>query len=132
VATIKKRTDGHYRARHRDDTGREHAQHFTRRVDAQRWLDEVTTAVLTGAYVDPRAGKVTVRTYAEQGRSGQVWRANTVRRTESSLGSISTPPSVTPTGVPAALRGPGVRQAPVDDAGPVLGEGSHGDTAGAV
>ena len=60
MASIHKRPDGRWRARYRDDAGREHARHFTRKVDATRWLDEVTTAVVTGAYVDPKAGRVTV------------------------------------------------------------------------
>ncbi len=29
-------------ARYRDESGREHAKHFDREIDAQRWLDEVT------------------------------------------------------------------------------------------
>jgi hypothetical protein len=29
------------------------------RLDAQRWLDEVTTSLVTGQYVDPKAGRVT-------------------------------------------------------------------------
>jgi hypothetical protein len=48
MASIKKRDDGVWRARYRDGSGREHARHFARRVDAQRWLDEVTAAVVTG------------------------------------------------------------------------------------
>jgi hypothetical protein len=31
-----KRADGRYRARYRDAAGKEHARHFTRKVDAQR------------------------------------------------------------------------------------------------
>jgi hypothetical protein len=64
VASIAKRPDGRWRARYRDADGHEHARHFPRRVDAQRWLDEVTAAVVTGQYVDPRAGRVTFRAYA--------------------------------------------------------------------
>jgi hypothetical protein len=60
MASIKKRDDGAWRARYRDEAGKEHARHFARKVDAQRWLDGVTTAVVTGSYVDPRAGLVTV------------------------------------------------------------------------
>ena len=36
MASIKKREDGQWRARYRDDAGKEHAKHFGRRVDAQR------------------------------------------------------------------------------------------------
>jgi integrase len=68
LASIKKRPDGQYRARHRGPDGKEHARHFARKVDAQRWLDEMTAAAVTGQYVDPRAGRVTFRACAE------VWR----------------------------------------------------------
>jgi hypothetical protein len=34
-------------------------------VDAQRWLDEVTTSVVSGQYVDPKDGHVTFRDYGE-------------------------------------------------------------------
>ena len=77
MASIRKRPDGQWRARYRDETGREHARHFARKTDAQRWLDEVTAAVVTGLYVDPRSGRVTFREYAEQWRSGQVHRPST-------------------------------------------------------
>jgi integrase len=66
MASVRKRTDGQWRARYRDTAGKEHAQHFARKVDAQRWIDEITTALLTGQYVDPKAGRVTVKEYAEQ------------------------------------------------------------------
>jgi hypothetical protein len=58
-----KRADGTYRARYRDRAGKEHARHFKRRVDAQRWLDETTTSLVTGAYVAPGAGRITFREY---------------------------------------------------------------------
>jgi hypothetical protein len=59
MASIAKRQDESCRARYRDARGKEHARHFGRKVDAQRWLDSVTTAVNTGTYVDPQASKVT-------------------------------------------------------------------------
>ena len=48
MASIKKRPDGKYRARYRDDADREHARHFDRKFDAQQWLDEQTASVVTG------------------------------------------------------------------------------------
>lgn len=69
MASIKKRPDGQWRARYRDADDREHARHFARKTDAQDWLDEVTASVVTGTYVDPRAGKVTFREYAEGWRT---------------------------------------------------------------
>jgi site-specific recombinase XerD len=43
LANIAKRPDGRWRARYRDSAGKEHSRHFKPKVDAQRWLDEVTT-----------------------------------------------------------------------------------------
>jgi integrase len=73
MASINKRTDGVWRARYRDEGGREHSKHFARKVDAQRWLDQVTASVVTGSYVDPKAGKITFATYFEQWSARQVW-----------------------------------------------------------
>ncbi|HEY4603000.1 MAG TPA: tyrosine-type recombinase/integrase [Blastococcus sp.] len=77
MASIARRPDGTYRPRFRDETGKEHARHFKRKVDAQRWLDEQTAAMVTGAYVDPRAGRMTFAEYAEQWRATQVVRPTT-------------------------------------------------------
>jgi hypothetical protein len=63
-----------WRARYGDDTGKEHARHFARKVDAQRWIDEVTASVVTGQYVDPKAGRLTFREYAEAWRGMRVHR----------------------------------------------------------
>ena len=57
-----------WRARYVDDTGTEHAKGFGRKADAQQWLDEFTAAVVTGQYVDPKAGQITFRDYAERWR----------------------------------------------------------------
>ena len=46
--SIAKRDDGRWRAHYRDAAGKEHARHFARKVDAQRWLDDVTSSVVTG------------------------------------------------------------------------------------
>jgi integrase len=86
VASISKRADGRWRARYRDAAGKEHARHFVRRVDAQSWLDSVTTAVGTGSYVDPSRARVTVGTVAEQWFAGKInLRATTRARYESAL-----------------------------------------------
>ncbi len=77
MASVAKRPDGRWRARYRDEAGREHARHFDRKVDAQRWLDETTAAVVTGQYVDPRAGRETVQEYAERWRGMQDHRPGT-------------------------------------------------------
>ena len=48
-------------ARYVDDRGVEHTKSFTRKVDAGRWLDGQTAAVVSGTHVDPRAGDITLR-----------------------------------------------------------------------
>ncbi|HEX2399351.1 MAG TPA: tyrosine-type recombinase/integrase [Mycobacterium sp.] len=66
MANIAKRPDGRWRARYRDSRGKEHARHFARKVDAQAWLDSVTTAVQTGTYVDPAKAQITVGEWTTQ------------------------------------------------------------------
>lgn len=73
MASIAKRPDGRYRARYRDEACKEHARHFNRKTDAQRWLDEVTASVVTGRYVDPKAGKVTFSQFYKDWSARQVW-----------------------------------------------------------
>lgn len=79
MASIKQRTDGVWRARYRDADGREHAKHFELKRDAQRWLDEVTASVVTGQYVDPRAGVVTWDEWVETWAARQTWTTGTTQ-----------------------------------------------------
>lgn len=86
MANIAKRPDGTWRARYRDAAGNEHARHFARRVEAQRWIDSVTTAVQTGTYVDPARAKVPLETVAAQWFAGKInLRPTTRARYESAL-----------------------------------------------
>jgi integrase len=73
MASIIKRPNGMWRSRYRDEAGREHSRHFARKVDAQQWIDDVTALVVTGAYVDPRAGLITFREFFDQWAARQVW-----------------------------------------------------------
>lgn len=67
-----------WRLRYEDpNTGKMRARHYPRKVDAQRALDEITAAVVTGQYVDPRAGTMTFRAYAEDWRDLQGHRPGT-------------------------------------------------------
>lgn len=72
MASITKRANGQWRARYRDSHGHEHARHFARKVDAQTWLNGVTTAVQTGAYVDPARSRISVDVLARQWLAGKV------------------------------------------------------------
>ncbi|MEQ4568003.1 tyrosine-type recombinase/integrase [Paenarthrobacter sp. CAP02] len=81
MASIQKRPDGRWRARYRDETGKEHARHFARKIDAQRWQDEVTASVVTGMYVDPKSAKKTVGEWADSWLAGYAQnRPSTVRQ----------------------------------------------------
>lgn len=85
AGNVTKRPNGRYRARYRDAAGKEHAQHFKTKAEAKRWLDEVTTAIVTGRYIDPNAGRVSFREAAESWRLAQVHRPSTVRHVETML-----------------------------------------------
>jgi integrase len=83
--SVAQRPDGKFRARFRDQAGKEHAAHFATKSAAKRWLDEQTAAIVTHQYVDPRSGKITFRQYAEQWRSVQVHRPGTQEHIEARL-----------------------------------------------
>lgn len=74
-----------WRARYVDDQGREHAKGFARKVDATRWVNEFTAAVVTGQYVDPKAGQTTFREFAERWRDMQVQRPSSRAHVETML-----------------------------------------------
>ncbi len=91
MANIKKRTDGKYRARYRDDSNKEHARHFTRKVDAQVWLDEQTSKLVTGTHVTPRLARTTVGEWCDVWLEGyRSNRVSTVRQAEVHLARIKT------------------------------------------
>src|SRR5262245_18746570 len=90
MASIQKRDNGQFRARYRDAAGKEHARHFRRKVDAQRWLDDVTSAVVTGTYVDPKTARLTVNQWCAawlEGYRGN--RRSTVRQAEVHIARIN-------------------------------------------
>lgn len=46
-------TGKRWRARYVDEAGRERTQRFEKKVDAQKWADQVTSEHVTGTYIDP-------------------------------------------------------------------------------
>lgn len=88
MASIKQRSDGVWRARYRDAAGKEHARHFKLKRDAQRWIDEVTTSIVSGQYVDPKAGLVLWRAWTAAWVTRQAWAAGTVEAAETALQSV--------------------------------------------
>ena len=89
MASIARRPDGTYRPRYRDEHGKEHARHFKREVDAQRWLDEVTAAPVTGDYVDPAAGKITFAAWFTEWSGRQVWERGTLLAARQAADSVT-------------------------------------------
>jgi len=61
-----------WRARWRDDRGEQHSKSFRRKVDAERFMTQLERARLSGAYVDPGAGKMTVEEWSAKGTHSQV------------------------------------------------------------
>lgn len=87
--SIAKRSDGRWRARYRDDTGRERSRHFERKIDAKKWLDEVSSSLLAGTYVDPKAGKVTFREFYDEWAPRQLWVASTKKNADLAVGCVT-------------------------------------------
>jgi hypothetical protein len=86
MASIDKRADGRYRARWREyPGGPQKTRHFTRKGDAERFLDGVRGDLARGLYVDPAGGRVLFQEYAEQWRAGQLHRASTAAQAETYL-----------------------------------------------
>ena len=89
MASITKRPNGSWRARYRDDSGSEHARHFSRKADAQAWLDEQTAKLVAGTHVTPRQARTTVGEWCDtwlEGYRGN--RPTTVRQAEVHLARI--------------------------------------------
>lgn len=89
MASIRKRPDGVWRARYRDAAGKEHARHFARKVDGQRWLDEVTASIVTGQYVDPKAGRITFSDWFATWLDRQVWVPGTRESAQQAADSVT-------------------------------------------
>jgi len=85
MSSIDKQPNGHYKTRYRTPDGRSRAKTFGRKADAERFLTSVDHSKLTGAYIDPRGGKVTFGEYAARWREVQVHRPSTAVLLETNL-----------------------------------------------
>ncbi len=74
-----------WRARYFDPDGQERARTFARKGDAERFLAGVESDKSRGLYVDPAAGRITVKEYATAWRASQVHRPTTAAAFESHL-----------------------------------------------
>lgn len=91
MASISKRPNGSWQARYRATPGGSQVTRcFTRKVDAQRWLDETTTSLVTGVYVDPKTAKTTVAAWCATWLTGYATkRPRTVRQARVHLAQIT-------------------------------------------
>jgi integrase len=88
MASIQKRPNGKYRARYRDETGKEYAKHFkyktktnTGEQSAQEWLDQQTAALGSGTHVTPKLARTTIAEWSELWLAGYATRrASSVRQ----------------------------------------------------
>lgn len=71
-----------WQARYRDPAGRQISKTFRRKIDARRWLDEVTADLVSGRYIDPTARNVTVGDWCDTWLAGYQRRPSTIRQAE--------------------------------------------------
>ena len=81
---IQKR-NGKWQAAYRGPDKRERTKTFRVKADAERWLDTQGADIARGQWIDPSAGKITFRDYAEQWRLAQVHRPSTASQVETHL-----------------------------------------------
>lgn len=74
-----------YDARWRDLAGQQRHKSFTMRGQAEAFLAQLRAELDRGTYIDPSAGKVSFKTYAEDWRKHQAHRPTTATRTETIL-----------------------------------------------
>ena len=79
MTSLARRPDGVWRARYFDAEGKERSRHFQKQKDAKEWLDEQTTSLRRGDWIDPKAGKTTFANYYAQWADRQVWVAGTAK-----------------------------------------------------
>ena len=80
MASVRRTPEGKWLARLRPvKGGRQVSRTFDRKVDAQRWVAEVTTAAAAGTYVDPHRERLTVRQWCEEWLEGYGGRESTRR-----------------------------------------------------
>lgn len=71
-----------WRARYVDDDSRERTQRFDRKVDAQKWLDDIVASQVTGNYIDPVRGQITFGSFYAEWAPRQVWVHHTRREND--------------------------------------------------
>ena len=81
--SISRRPDDRWRARYRDVNGREHAKHFKRKVDAERWLTANKSQRDRGDWLDPELARVAVAVVAVTWWTGKQLKPSSLRSYDS-------------------------------------------------
>lgn len=71
------RTAQRWQVRYVDDAGKGFSRDFRLKRDAQDWLDEQTSKIVTGTHVSPRTSRQTLKAYADDWITRQVVRPST-------------------------------------------------------
>lgn len=90
MASIRKLPNGRWQAQIRPiPGGKQITKTARRKIDAQKWLDEQSAALVTGQFVDPNNGKITFEQYFELWATRQVWVPGTERAMRLAAGSVT-------------------------------------------
>lgn len=90
MPSVKRMESGRWRARYRRD-GKQYEKHFRREIDATRWVREMTASDVTGAFVDPSRGRVTISSIADVWLQTPSWTESTRARNRSIVGTYIIP-----------------------------------------
>jgi integrase len=74
-----------WKARWRDEKGRQRSQSFAKRSEAELFIASLKRDLARGTYIDPKAGKVKFKEHAESWRARQLHAASTQQKVASSL-----------------------------------------------
>lgn len=89
MASVKRLDNGRWRARYYDDEGKQRSKNFRRKIDADNWITTNTAAILTGDYIDPRAGTMTFSAWFDQWSKVQVWEQTTLEQAKVASNSVT-------------------------------------------
>jgi integrase len=90
VASVRKLPDGRWQARYRPvPGGKQHSKTTRRKIDAVRWIEAQTAALVTGTHVDPKTARMTVEQWCTDWLRGYgTRRASTVRQARVHIAKI--------------------------------------------
>lgn len=83
MGSVRRQDNGTYRARYRDERGREHHRRFKRQAEARAWIKAGEAAVQRGDHLDRKTSETTVAQWVERWLEGYASRrASTLRQAQ--------------------------------------------------